>query len=68
MKRVTLLDGREQFLEEYKGFPVAVTQTNNDEGYSAWKLGDNEAKTGYENADVALKSVKTEIDELLASQ
>lgn len=68
MERVILLDGREQYLENYQGFPIAVTQTNNGEGYSAWKLGDDEAKTGYENADVALKSVKTEIDELLASQ
>lgn len=68
MERVILLDGREQYLGNYQGFPIAVTQTNNGEGYSAWKSGDNEAKTGYKNADVALSSVKTEIDELLVNQ
>lgn len=68
MEKVILMDGREQYLGNYEGFPIAVTQTNNGEGYSAWKYGDNEATTGHENTEVALKSVKTEIDELLVNQ
>lgn len=66
MERVILLDGREQYLGNYQGLPIAVTQTNNGEGYSTWKYGDNEATTGHKNPEVALKSVKTEIDELVA--
>ncbi|BDA75910.1 hypothetical protein CAL7716_100760 (plasmid) [Calothrix sp. PCC 7716] len=68
MERVTLLDGREQYLDEYKGFPIAVTEMREGQGYSHWKYGDDEAKVGHENVEVSLKSVKTEIDELLANQ
>lgn len=62
MEKVTLLDGREQYLGVYRDIPVAITQTNNEQGYSSWKLGDNEALIGYETLDAALENVKLEID------